>query len=275
MCQFAAQRGRPRPASGFTLVEVLVVIGIIAVLIGILLPVVSRIRSRALLTTCAANLRQINMAIAVYANDNNGRVVPADLMPTDPAKQAMYRLGNWVTILAEGGYLKVPDVAAGGSATRSVMFCPEGQDFDGFAANAYTAARDDGAQAGYWRRQSMKQLPDGNLQPGMIALTWYGINADLIGEDYPSFRLPSDTGKTRLRRLTELRPAADMVLVYDGFFHHDGRPNLMGHARHLNGTTTNYLFADGHVIGVPTKSLPASFDDADLQTVGSPKFKIR
>ena len=62
-----------RPASrshGFTLVELLVVIGIIAVLIGILLPVVNSVRSRALVTVCQSNLRQIYTCLTLYGNDN-------------------------------------------------------------------------------------------------------------------------------------------------------------------------------------------------------------
>ena len=55
--------------AAFTLVELLVVIGIIAVLIGILLPVISRAKLQANTTACAANLRSLGQAIRVYETE--------------------------------------------------------------------------------------------------------------------------------------------------------------------------------------------------------------
>ena len=61
-----------RRRAAFTLVELLVVIGIIAVLIGILLPALSRARAQARMVACQANLRSVGQGLAIYVTNNKG-----------------------------------------------------------------------------------------------------------------------------------------------------------------------------------------------------------
>src|SRR4051812_32514944 len=80
---------RPRRQVAFSLVELLVVIGVIVVLMGMLMPILGRARESANRSTCLSNLRQLASGLLQYAGDNRG------YFPR-PSQNIVYAPDDWI-----------------------------------------------------------------------------------------------------------------------------------------------------------------------------------
>jgi prepilin-type N-terminal cleavage/methylation domain-containing protein len=106
-----------RNTHGFTLVELLVVIGIIALLVAILMPALQKARAHAIQTQCLSNLRQVGMFVQMYANENKDHVPIGYNGGQGWNGYVLYEAGNYFTImgkLVQAGYAQVPEA----------FFCP-------------------------------------------------------------------------------------------------------------------------------------------------------
>ena len=142
---------------GFTLVELLVVIGIIALLISILLPALGRAREAAARTACMSNVRQLYMAMALYANDYKLWLPPnghADIRPSrlDFDETTFGNQSAWGRL----HFMKyIPNSEP--ARTTKVLFCPAPR-VNQYSITGPTTGIDAGYQVGYSRYYLMGTL---------------------------------------------------------------------------------------------------------------------
>src|SRR5688500_11890605 len=74
-------------AHGFSLIELMVVIGIVTILIALLLPALQRAKHQAKSVQCKSNLRQIGLALQIYSNDWKGWIYPPKLGANFPPEE--------------------------------------------------------------------------------------------------------------------------------------------------------------------------------------------
>ena len=116
---------RRHPVRAFTLVELLVVIGIIALLVGILLPTLANAQRSAKDVKCQSNIRQLCASLINYAAENKGKFPPNinDLVPDPPSGQPDYNY--WYDRDRIGRYLPNTKVTPSGSILTPVIVCPD------------------------------------------------------------------------------------------------------------------------------------------------------
>jgi len=215
---------------GFTLVELLVVIGIIAILISILLPALNNAREKAKRLQCANNIRTVGQATMLYANMNKGKV---------PMAKAQ---GNWVWDLPYQNRDWFTEVA---KTPQEMFYCPSythemsgmwtfsGSDPAGFAIIGY-----------HWYA---KRLPPASL----VGATFRYQDEDRWIENISNRTLknaPADLvlATDIVLSNTESREPTgkNFVEIHGGYFMGHGTSHRDRAERPSGG---NVLFLDGHV----------------------------
>ncbi|HEX8551417.1 MAG TPA: prepilin-type N-terminal cleavage/methylation domain-containing protein [Abditibacteriaceae bacterium] len=149
------RRTRGSHSSGFTLIEILIVVAIIAILAALLFPAFKSARERSNQTSCASNLQQIGLAVQLYRNDEKRYPSSLAFLLPESGGEASKSLGNPPTVLTYlNGYTAAttpPELAAehkcgpdtcpnpngtGYLKSSDVLLCPD-DDLDDVVRSSY------------------------------------------------------------------------------------------------------------------------------------------
>jgi prepilin-type N-terminal cleavage/methylation domain-containing protein/prepilin-type processing-associated H-X9-DG protein len=232
-------RGGAGGARGFTLVELLVVIGIIALLVSILLPALGAANEQAKRVKCASNLRNIGQSIAIYAADNKGKL---------PQHNGG---ANWLWDLPN----RTRDAMLKSGNHRNTLYCPSNERQNADELWDYVPGDSGFSVTGYF---FLIRRPSGNLPP----LQAFGSNPPLRMK-----YLESQTDKQVDAHRTspaDIELAADATLSTTVNFRTASfaavqggwpQPHWSNHLKGTKATGGNVLFLDGHVIWRPISEM--------------------
>jgi len=241
-------RVQPEVRFGFTLVELLVVIAVIAILAAMLLPALGQAKEKAKTVSCLNNLKQIMTGIIMYAHEHDDELPPAEIHPGNGGPYQE----SWPAILANAGLTPAP--VSGSYVTlaegSSVFRYPSGI-AEVFSFNPISRDDPEGCKAFPFVSEST-----GNK---FYINAWYGLNGELGNSGkWPFHRYPLPDGSQKPSRLGMTHPR--MPSVYDGFWIHNGHDERIS-ARHKRRRQTNIAFFDSSVRTFPTVKVPDLRDD--------------